>query len=484
MFQAGDVLVAALPMGYYGAIKILKTGLPQHENKEVYLVGATQYFDKKKPQIDDPLLKEILLTPGPYEKYVYRIGGHKDSVEILKTRYNFLGNLPLTEAEQELDPEKFFLVPFFQQLFMMLARGDVFKKHVPTLKQEAYRLLSDESDKFFYIAYGDYYGDVSIAYCAGRAGTIGGKLTSKVFGTEEACMIEAQKLIDAKIKEGYVLATNHYRDDRGRHQFNDGKEAKSRQNKLVATHQALRYTDEKSDKFWRIEYLDSTLVVNYGKTGSIGKYQVKEFDSEEGCEKEAKKLIASKIKKGYKPYAEFDPNTHIYLDDLEVGLHRLTSHPKFREHFTDDLYYDCTDEFAPFGSDEGDISLHEVNDDLKRAVKAGTGFHFILMVKDMIEHDLGGAYPTDDNSREAVEVVLKTNSIDDMINCDMTLYSTAFAQIKTIGWIDAELKQLALNAMKRMAVVFEIKGDDYLREMVVETQTRMIRDLEGFAATP
>jgi len=263
----------------------------------------------------------------------------------------------------------------------------------------------------------------------------------------------------------------------------DRNQEKTEQNKKASSHYAFRYVDEKSDKFWRVEYADDSLVVNYGKTGSIGKYQVKEFDSEDECEKEAKKLIASKLKKGYKPYLEFDPNTHIFLNDPEVGLHRLTSHPKFREHFSDHLYYDCTDEFAPFGSDEGDTSLYEVEDDLKRAVKEGTGFHFILMVKNMIESDLGGAYPTDDNSREVVEAMLKTNSIDDMINCDMTLYSTAFAQIKTMGWIDAELKQLALNAMKRMAVAFEISGEDYLQEMVEETQTKMISDLEGFVAT-
>ena len=248
----------------------------------------------------------------------------------------------------------------------------------------------------------------------------------------------------------------------------------------MSVHQAYRYKDEQSDKFWRIEYLDKSLVVNYGKTGSIGKYQVKEFGSQNECEKEAKKLIASKLKKGYEPFSEFDPNTHIYVRDPEVGLHRLTSHPKFREHFTDDLYYDCTDEFAPFGSDEGDTSLYEVEDDLKRAVKEGTGFHFILMVKDMIDDNLGGAYPTDDNSREAVEAVLKTNSIEDMINCDMTLYSTAFAQIMTMGWIDPELKQLALNAMKRMYIAFEIEQDE---EMLIETQTKMIKDLERFAAT-
>ena len=58
--------------------------------------------------------------------------------------------------------------------------------------------------------------------------------------------------------------------------------------------QALHFKDEKSDKFWFIETLDCELMVNYGKTGVTGKYEIKEFDTVEECEKEALKLINSK----------------------------------------------------------------------------------------------------------------------------------------------------------------------------------------------
>lgn len=51
--------------------------------------------------------------------------------------------------------------------------------------------------------------------------------------------------------------------------------------------QALHFKDEKSDKFWFIETLDCELMVNYGKTGVTGKYEIKEFDTVEECEKEA-----------------------------------------------------------------------------------------------------------------------------------------------------------------------------------------------------
>ncbi|MDC7073746.1 WGR domain-containing protein, partial [Escherichia coli] len=41
------------------------------------------------------------------------------------------------------------------------------------------------------------------------------------------------------------------------------------------------YHDEKSNKFWWIDYEGDSLAVNYGKVGSIGKFQTKEFDNEE-----------------------------------------------------------------------------------------------------------------------------------------------------------------------------------------------------------
>lgn len=40
------------------------------------------------------------------------------------------------------------------------------------------------------------------------------------------------------------------------------------------------YHDEKSNKFWWIDYEGDSLAVNYGKVGSIGKFQTKEFDGD------------------------------------------------------------------------------------------------------------------------------------------------------------------------------------------------------------
>ena len=75
--------------------------------------------------------------------------------------------------------------------------------------------------------------------------------------------------------------------------------------------QALRYTDEKSDKFWRIETAGCELVINWGKTGTTGRYEIKDFDTEDECEKQAFKLVRSKEKKGYTDMQDFDAVHHL-----------------------------------------------------------------------------------------------------------------------------------------------------------------------------
>ncbi|SFM86827.1 WGR domain-containing protein, predicted DNA-binding domain in MolR [Chitinophaga sp. YR627] len=59
------------------------------------------------------------------------------------------------------------------------------------------------------------------------------------------------------------------------------------------------YQDEKSHKFWDIETNGTDLTVQYGKVGTTGQSQTKQFASEEECKKAADKLIAEKTKKGY-----------------------------------------------------------------------------------------------------------------------------------------------------------------------------------------
>ncbi len=146
--------------------------------------------------------------------------------------------------------------------------------------------------------------------------------------------------------------------------------------------QTLRYTDPKSDKFWRIETQGSQFVVNYGKYGTNGRYEIKEFDSPEACEKQAQKLAAAKQKKGYAP-ADL-PAGHLYFDDEEYGLNPLTSHPVFRRYFADEaVYYSECDEETAFGSDDGADTLYSLQEAFRKARPA---------LQDFIRHVIEGEW--------------------------------------------------------------------------------------------
>src|SRR5262245_31548626 len=61
----------------------------------------------------------------------------------------------------------------------------------------------------------------------------------------------------------------------------------------------LEFEEGTSSKFWRARVEGRTLYVNYGKIGSTGQTQVKDFPSPELATKEYDKLVRDKRKKGY-----------------------------------------------------------------------------------------------------------------------------------------------------------------------------------------
>ena len=64
----------------------------------------------------------------------------------------------------------------------------------------------------------------------------------------------------------------------------------------------LEYVDPTKNisKFWEITVEEKKFSVYFGRIGTKGLVKKKEFSSSEAAIKEAEKMIASKIKKGYK----------------------------------------------------------------------------------------------------------------------------------------------------------------------------------------
>ncbi len=84
----------------------------------------------------------------------------------------------------------------------------------------------------------------------------------------------------------------------------------------------FEFQEGTSSKFWEIALEGESFTVRYGRTGTDGVSQTKDFDSEEKCEKEYNKLIQEKLKKGYSEVAgaggtaggasSIDPTSTIY----------------------------------------------------------------------------------------------------------------------------------------------------------------------------
>jgi len=82
----------------------------------------------------------------------------------------------------------------------------------------------------------------------------------------------------------------------------------------------LTFQDEKSSKFWKIETCGKSFTVKFGKIGTSGQTQNKEFESEEMCLKEAEKLVAEKLKKGYVEEKQMDNKSDNNLKYLHFGF--------------------------------------------------------------------------------------------------------------------------------------------------------------------
>ncbi len=62
---------------------------------------------------------------------------------------------------------------------------------------------------------------------------------------------------------------------------------------------SLRFNDGKSDKFWMIRLAGCGHTVQYGRSGTVGQSQTKDFPTEAAALKSYEKLVAEKLKKGY-----------------------------------------------------------------------------------------------------------------------------------------------------------------------------------------
>lgn len=162
----------------------------------------------------------------------------------------------------------------------------------------------------------------------------------------------------------------------------------------------------------------------------------------------------------------------VYLDDDEVGLSRETSHPNFVNHFTEDFYYDCGDEEAPFGNDDGADALYELEDLIKSGNYEGK---FLDLPRKIVSDIWDFNYLDPENfNKEKIKKAIEEDKYS-LISTDQAIIAVALGEIKILGKIEPELKKTALSAMRRQKIVFEMLG-----YKVSSDYDPIIKDLESF----
>jgi uncharacterized protein YfeS len=142
----------------------------------------------------------------------------------------------------------------------------------------------------------------------------------------------------------------------------------------------------------------------------------------------------------------------LYLDDPEEGLSPDTSHPEFVRICEDELFYDCTNDLAPFGNDEGADVFMEL-EDWYRAGAKGTLRSFLDRMLTKWSGTIPELAATD---RDTINKWLADPKlVPNLLSANNVVIAVAFGQAKVTGTLDETIGALAEAALDRDAIIVE-----------------------------
>jgi uncharacterized protein YfeS len=129
----------------------------------------------------------------------------------------------------------------------------------------------------------------------------------------------------------------------------------------------------------------------------------------------------------------------------------------------EEFFWDCTDELAPFGSDEGDTSLAEYRDWRKENVETPT-IECLQWVIESVGEMQFADYNESLLSRQRIQNEIEDKNFDDRqyhFTLDMSVIATGFAQLVDEGVIEAANKPLMQIAIDRQIISSELQKKDW-----------------------
>ncbi|MDR1086042.1 MAG: DUF4253 domain-containing protein [Deltaproteobacteria bacterium] len=139
--------------------------------------------------------------------------------------------------------------------------------------------------------------------------------------------------------------------------------------------QAFKLVYGLSAKIWIIDHWNTFCSVYTEDIVSGNQdFKITQFRSLNACLTAVNKKISDQEKKGYVLFESGMPVVDYYYDVDKYGLHPMTSHPRFRDHFTSDFYYNSLPSEVPFDGEYGLIALRSLEDMVSKSGETNVPF--------------------------------------------------------------------------------------------------------------
>ena len=144
--------------------------------------------------------------------------------------------------------------------------------------------------------------------------------------------------------------------------------------------------------------------------------------------------------------------TTIYLDDEDEGLARETSHPHFVE-IAPDSFFDETDEFSPFGNDDGNDALRAMEEWFEDRAPGSDPVEFLTELLDVWDLEVPeDAFDLDDAG--LVELVREDEGLERrLLGVARATVAASLAQVKIAGEVSSALLDAGKRALRVQRVL-------------------------------
>jgi len=162
------------------------------------------------------------------------------------------------------------------------------------------------------------------------------------------------------------------------------------------------------------------------------------------------------------------------MEDEPYGIEKEHAHKRAIELVPEEFFWDCADELAPFGSDEGDMALSE----FRRWRKSNPNTSSIECIQWTIE-SVGEIKFEEYDSRilnkELIADQITDNDYNDqqfIFTLDISVIATGFGQLVDEGIIEQNSKTLIKLAIDRQKVWTELNEEwnykeEYINNLIV-----------------